>query len=191
MASKAFPLKLTRNRLSRSRCHQVEERRPLLGVIPGEELPRDEAIPLEPAQADEEGDRPRPSGEPGRLRVEEKGLTVIQCLEERVVRQDGEASHVERRDVSDAEPPVARGPAGHPVGTEERSPFVFRFCPRNQLLQRDTAAPPGGRRSRRESLRPPGQDGIDPLAQGADLFGPGLPAVLAACFFGALAGQAL
>ena len=158
--------------LSPEQFPEGEERRPLLGVIPGEELPRDEGIPLEPPQADEEGHRPRPPGEPRRFRVEEEGLAVIQPPQDRVVRQDGQPAHVEGRQVPDAVPPVARGAPGEVGGAEEGPRLVGRLRARDQFLQRDAAAPSGGRRPCSLPLRPPGEDGVDPLPQGADLLGP-------------------
>ena len=149
-----------------------EERRPLLGVIPGEELPRDEGIPLEPPQADEEGHRPRPPGEPRRFRVEEEGLAVIQPPQDRVVAQDSQPAHVERAQVPDAVPSVARGAPGEVRGAEEGPRLVGRLPPGDKLLQRDAAAPSGGRRPCSLPFRPPGEDGVDSLAECADLLGP-------------------
>lgn len=85
----------------------MEERGPLLGIVPGEELLGHEGIPLEPAEADEKGHRAGTSGEPGRLRVEEEGLAVIESLQVRVIRQDGDPPHVEGGEVPDAEPAVS------------------------------------------------------------------------------------
>ena len=65
-----------------------------------------------------------------------------------------------------AEPP---GKAG---GAEEGPRLVGRLPPGDKLFQRDAAAPSGGRRPRPLPLRPPGEDGVDPLAQGAELAGP-------------------
>ena len=81
---------------------EVQKRCPFLGVIPGEELLRDEAVSLEPAQADEKGHRSRAAREPGRFRVEKERPAVIQRSQGRIVRQNGEPSHIEWREIPDA-----------------------------------------------------------------------------------------
>lgn len=170
---------------------KAEKRRPLFTVIPGKELPRDECIPLEPAQADEKGHRPRPSGKPCRFRIEEERVAVIQSAQGWVVAQDGQPVHVEGRQIPNAEPAMARGAPGQVAGAEKDPRLVGCLFPGDKILQRDGPAPPGRLRRRYLSFRPPGENCVDPLPQADKFFGLGLFAVLFARCFRTFAGQAL
>lgn len=170
---------------------KAEKSRPLFTVIPGEELPRDECIPLKPAQADEKGNRPRPSGKPCRFRIEEECIAVIQSTQGWIVAQDGQPVHVEGRQIPDTEPAVARGTPGQSAGAEEGSCLVGRLFPGDKILQRDATVPRRRLRISTLSFRPPGENCVDPRPQADELFSLGLSTVLPARRFRPFAGQAL